>query len=150
MATIVVLGAGLGGMSAAYEIRAAIGRDHRVIVVGEGPRFSFTPSNPWVAVGWRTPADIEIEVAGPLGKQGIEYDGTGAERVEPAENRLRLRDGRSLAYDHLGSAPARASPSMKCPVSARKSGKAIPSVRRRMPLKPGRPISPSSATPARS
>ncbi|GIX37218.1 MAG: pyridine nucleotide-disulfide oxidoreductase [Silanimonas sp.] len=101
MATIVILGVGLGGMSAAYEIRAAIGREHRVIVVGEGSRFSFTPSNPWVAVGWRTPADIELEVAGPLGKQGIEYDGTGAERVEPAENRLRLRDGRSLAYDHL-------------------------------------------------
>ena len=32
MANIVVLGAGIGGMSAAYEIRAEIGKEHRVTV----------------------------------------------------------------------------------------------------------------------
>jgi sulfide:quinone oxidoreductase len=101
MARIVVLGAGLGGMSAAYEIRAAVGREHEVIVVGEGGKFSFTPSNPWVAVGWRKAADIQIDVAGHLAKKQIGFDGAGAERVEPASNRLVLKDGRELAYDHL-------------------------------------------------
>lgn len=50
MASIVVLGAGLGGMSAAYELRDRLGQEHAVTVVGDGELFSFTPSNPWVAV----------------------------------------------------------------------------------------------------
>ena len=54
MAHIVVLGAGVGGMSVAYELRGVLGPGPSITVVGEGDRFSFTPSNPWVAVGWRS------------------------------------------------------------------------------------------------
>ena len=43
MAHIVVLGAGLGGMSAAYELRDALGKAHRITVIGDGERFAFTP-----------------------------------------------------------------------------------------------------------
>jgi sulfide:quinone oxidoreductase len=46
----VVLGAGIGGMNAACELRAGLDLTHTVMVVGEDERFSFTPSNPWVAV----------------------------------------------------------------------------------------------------
>ena len=56
MASIVILGAGLGGMSAAYEFREALGETHPVTVIGDGERFAFTPSNPWIAAGWRKPA----------------------------------------------------------------------------------------------
>ncbi|GAB2504222.1 FAD/NAD(P)-binding oxidoreductase [Pseudoxanthomonas sangjuensis] len=101
MASILVLGAGIGGMSAAYELRELLGKDHAITVVGDGPLFSFTPSNPWVAVGWRKPADVQLDVASHLQRKDIGFDPTGAERVLPAENRLLLRDGRSLAYDYL-------------------------------------------------
>lgn len=101
MATIVILGAGLGGMSAAYEIRKLLGREHVVKVVGEGPHFNFTPSNPWVAVGWRQPDDIRIEVAQPLARRDIEFIDAGARKVLPTENRLELGDGRTLDYDYL-------------------------------------------------
>ncbi|OHE81643.1 MAG: pyridine nucleotide-disulfide oxidoreductase [Lysobacterales bacterium GWF1_69_6] len=101
MANIVVLGAGIGGMSAAYEIRAEIGKEHKVTVVGEGELFSFVPSNPWVAVGWRKPKDVQIGVRPYLAKKGIEFENAGAAEVLPAENRIRLRDGRDLAYDYL-------------------------------------------------
>ena len=53
MAHIVILGAGIGGMPAAYEVRAALGKEHRVTVVSAVDYFQFVPSNPWVAVGWR-------------------------------------------------------------------------------------------------
>ncbi len=36
MASIVVLGAGIGGMSAAYELRALLGKEHSIQVIGEG------------------------------------------------------------------------------------------------------------------
>ena len=101
MARIVVLGAGIGGMSAAYELRGTLGQGPEITVIGEGDRFSFTPSNPWVAVGWRKPSDVEMPVAHYLAKKNIAFEGVGAERVEPDHNRVRLRDGRTLDYDYL-------------------------------------------------
>ena len=98
---IVILGAGIGGMSVAYELRALLSREHTILVVGEGGKFSFTPSNPWVAVGWRTPAAIQVDVEPRLRRKGIAFEPAGAARVVPAENRVELRDGRSLSYDYL-------------------------------------------------
>ncbi len=101
MARIVVLGAGIGGMSVAYELRALLGRTHEIAVIGDGKRFSFTPSNPWVAVGWRKPDDILVDVAPHLRRKRIDFDPVGAERIHPEENRVGLRDGRSVGYDYL-------------------------------------------------
>ena len=53
MAHIVVLGAGLGGTIMAYEMRDALRAGDTVTVVNKGGTYSFVPSNPWVAVGWR-------------------------------------------------------------------------------------------------
>jgi sulfide:quinone oxidoreductase len=102
MKRIVVLGAGIGGMSTAYELRATIGPDRAAVsVVGEGDRFSFTPSNPWVAVGWRKPAEIQLDAPERLGRKRIGFESAGAERVDPESNRIVLRDGRVLDYDYL-------------------------------------------------
>ena len=91
MANIIVLGAGIGGMSAAYELRALLGKEHAITVVGDGVQFSFTPSNPWVAVGWRTPAAIQVEAPVYLAKKGIAFEsrrrgapGAGREPGAPA------------------------------------------------------------------
>jgi sulfide:quinone oxidoreductase len=99
--TIVVLGAGLGGTIAAYEIKAAVGREAEVVVVNKGDTYHFVPSNPWVAVGWRERKAIEIELPPVMAKRGIGYNNLGARRVLPAESRLELNDGTSLAYDYL-------------------------------------------------
>lgn len=101
MAHIVVLGAGIGGMSAAYELRGTLGKDPAITVIGEGDLFSFTPSNPWVAVGWRKPSDVQIQVPAPLARHDIAFEAAGADKVEPQHDRVLLRDGRHVAYDYL-------------------------------------------------
>jgi sulfide:quinone oxidoreductase len=101
MAHIVVLGAGLGGMPMAYEMRELARREDTVTVVSNSPRFHFVPSNPWVAVNWRKRSDIEIDLATSLKRKGIEFVPVGAKRVHPAENRIELDDGNSIAYDYL-------------------------------------------------
>lgn len=101
MARVVVLGAGLGGVLAAYELRDRLGRGHEVAVVARGTAFAFVQSNPWVAVGWRDRAAVEVDLAGVFARRGIALHPQGAARVHPAESRLALADGSSLAYDHL-------------------------------------------------
>lgn len=101
MANIVILGAGMGGMLAAYEIREALGREHRITLVGEGPIFNFTPSNPWLAVGWRKPDEIRVDVTGPVESRDMRFVPTPARKVVPEANRVELVDGESLDYDYL-------------------------------------------------
>lgn len=101
MKHIVILGAGLGGMPMAYEMKALVRVDERVTVVGSGPTFHFVPSNPWVAVSWRSRDDIEIPVAEYLSKKGIAFNGSGAKRVHPERNQVELGDGSTLDYDYL-------------------------------------------------
>lgn len=101
MAHIVVLGAGLGGLPMAYEMKALARSEDRITVVGLGDTYHFVPSNPWVGVRWRNRTDIEFPIAPYLAKKGIAYDGRGARRVHPTENRIELNDGSSLAYDFL-------------------------------------------------
>ncbi|MGQ3017819.1 NAD(P)/FAD-dependent oxidoreductase [Phenylobacterium sp.] len=98
---IAILGAGLGGSVAAFEIKEAVGSKAEVVVVSQGDTFHFVPSNPWVAVGWRDREAIEVHLPPIMAKKKIGYTGVGARRVHPQENRLELADGESLFYDYL-------------------------------------------------
>ena len=46
MAKIVVLGAGLGGVIAAFEIRKALRPEDDVTIINENAFYQFVPSNP--------------------------------------------------------------------------------------------------------
>lgn len=98
---IVVLGAGLGGSIAAFEIKDAVRDRARITVVNKGPSYSFVPSNPWVAVGWRDRDAIEVDLRPVMKKRGIDFLTCGASRVRPADNAVDLADGEALAYDYL-------------------------------------------------
>jgi sulfide:quinone oxidoreductase len=101
MARIVVVGAGLGGMSAAYELRETLGKGHEVTLVGKGGMFGFNPSNPWLAVGWRTPGEITLPVAEHVGKHGIAFNGDGVERIDAEGDALITGTGERIGYDYL-------------------------------------------------
>ena len=101
MAHVIVLGAGLGGVMAAYEIKEKLGAHDRVTLVSKGDVYHFVPSNPWVAVGWRKRKAIEVKLPAIMKKRGIDFTGMPAKRLHPAENRLEFEGGRSLIYDYL-------------------------------------------------
>lgn len=101
MAHIVILGAGIAGMSAAFELRAELDRAHRITVIGDGIWFSFTPSNPWVAVGWRKSDRIRVAAPSVFARRNIDFIDHPAAEVSPAENRIRLADGDIVDYDYL-------------------------------------------------
>lgn len=101
MAHVVILGAGIGGISAAYEMKRLRRGDDRVTILSNLDYFQFTPSNPWVAAGWRKPDSVKISLGPVLAQQGIEFVGKGAKRVHPAANEIELGDGQRLTYDYL-------------------------------------------------
>jgi sulfide:quinone oxidoreductase len=101
MSRIVVVGAGLGGMSAAYELRETLGPAHEVTLVGKGDAFGFTPSNPWLAIGWRDMGDITMPVAPHVARRGIAFHSDGVECIRADENAVVTGDGVRLPYDYL-------------------------------------------------
>lgn len=101
MAHIVILGAGIGGMPMAYEMRALARAEDKVTVISNNPKFHFVPSNPWVAVDWRKRDDIEMDIAPALAKKKIDFIGVGAKRLHPEKNEIELDDGRTVSYDYL-------------------------------------------------
>ena len=101
MGSIVVIGAGLAGMSAAYELREILGKAQDITVIGDGDRFSFTPSNPWVAVGWRKPDEITLKAGEHLAKKGIVFRDDGVARIEADAHRIHTGSGEVIPYDYL-------------------------------------------------
>ena len=83
MARVAIIGASIGGLPAAYEARALLDKKHKVTVISNVDFFHFVPSNPWVAVGWRTRKDISFALGPVLEKKGIEFVNAAAERIEP-------------------------------------------------------------------
>src|SRR4030065_1826650 len=101
VAHIVILGAGIGGMTMAYEMREQARSEDKVTVISNNSYFQFTPSNPWVGVNWRTRDDITIEDAPYRNKKNIDFIGVGAARVHPQKNQIELPDGKIVDYDFL-------------------------------------------------
>lgn len=98
---IVVLGAGLGGTIASYEIKAAVKGLADVMTVSDTDTYSFIPSNPWVAVRWREPEAIQVHLPPVFAKKKIGFTAVGAKRLHASEKRLELNDGTSITYDYL-------------------------------------------------
>ena len=101
MAHIIVLGAGTGGMPAAYELRAHLGQEHQITVVNAVDYFQFVPSNPWVAVGWRERDAITFPIRPHLEKKGIAFVAQPVKRIDAEGNALELANGERLTYDYL-------------------------------------------------
>ncbi len=101
MAHVLVIGAGLGGIPAAFDLRKHLPKQHRVTLIGARPHFEFTPSNPWVAVGWRSTESTRVAMQEPLEKKGIQWIVGTVAQIDAAESRLTLAEGQQIAYDYL-------------------------------------------------
>ena len=101
MAHIVILGAGIGGMPTAYELREKLGSSHRITVVNAIDYFQFVPSNPWLAVGWRERDTITFQIRPYLEKKKIDFVAQRVLKIDATGNALELQDGSRLEYDYL-------------------------------------------------
>ena len=101
MAHVVVLGAGLGGAIMAYEMKAQLRTEDTLTVITKDPKYHFVPSNPWIAVKWRTRDAVEVDLAPVFAKKGINFKPVAAKKLQAEANRIELEDGSSVDYDYL-------------------------------------------------
>lgn len=101
MARIVILGAGLGGVGCAYEMKEKARKEDEVIVVSDIDHYDFIPSNPWVLVGWRKREQITVKLEAPMRKKGIEFIVDAAVKLDPENKTIHCASGREVKYDYL-------------------------------------------------
>ena len=101
MAHIVIIGAGVGGLPCAYEMKETLSKDHKISIINERDHFQFTPSNPWVAVGTRTPENISVPLTPVLAKKGINFIQDRVTKIDAENNTLTLKGGDAVDYDYL-------------------------------------------------
>ncbi len=100
MAHIVVIGAGLGGLPAAYELRHVLPRQHQVTLISNQPKFTFVPSLPWVGLGLRSLDRIQLELAKIVPQHGIEFIHDSVTAIDPRSRQIALKE-RILKYDYV-------------------------------------------------
>ncbi|MBY7833303.1 NAD(P)/FAD-dependent oxidoreductase [Vibrio fluvialis] len=101
MKRTIVIGAGLGGMSACYELRQKLPADHEVMLINEGSEFHFIPSNPWVALGERTKEQVILELSPYVDKFGIPFNTSGVTAIDAKAHSLSTGSGQQYCYDYL-------------------------------------------------
>lgn len=83
MATIVVLGAGIAGHTAAAFIRKKLSKKHQVIVVTPNSYYQWIPSNIWVGVGRMTVDQVRFRLAPLYKRWGVDYRQAKATSIHP-------------------------------------------------------------------
>ena len=99
MASIVILGGGVGGLVAANTLRRKLNRTHRVILIDRQAQHVFTPSFLWMMLGWREPSEISRDLS-RLGRKGIEVVQEEIREIDPARRRVST-ERQEIAADYL-------------------------------------------------
>jgi sulfide:quinone oxidoreductase len=97
--TILILGGGVGGYTAAHELRARLSREHRIILIDRETEPPFAPSFLWLMTGGRAPDAIHKDLR-VLAQQGVEFVHAEAQTLDIAARRV-ITNGGIFDYDYL-------------------------------------------------
>lgn len=97
--TIVILGAGVGGLVAAGRLRRKLAREHRVVLIDREADQVFAPSFLWLMIGLRTREKLSRPLA-RLPKRGVEFIRGEIEFIDPRNRTVRV-NGQALTGDYL-------------------------------------------------
>jgi sulfide:quinone oxidoreductase len=100
MAHIVIVGAGLGGLPTAYELRHILPKEHHVTVISETPYLTFIPSLPWVAMGLTSLESIQVSLQKRLQLKGINWILGRIDHLNPQDQKISFGE-QSITYDYL-------------------------------------------------
>ena len=97
--TVLILGAGIGGIALATRLRRLVPRVHRIALVDQEAAHVFAPSLLWLMTGDRTANQISRPLSA-LAERGIEVIRGTVERIDPGAKAAWI-DGRAFSAEHL-------------------------------------------------
>lgn len=97
--TVLILGAGIGGIVASETLRKLLPREDRIVVIDRTSGHVFPPSLLWRMVGERQDAGISRPLS-RIARHGVELVQGNITRIDPANLTVEV-DGRSLQGDAL-------------------------------------------------
>lgn len=107
MGDIVIIGAGFAGLEAArvFSKKRKLLGDRRVIVVDRKRTSDFFPLLPDVAAGRIDRSCVELDLGTHLENLGIGFENAEVASIDTRAREVRLKEGRSLAYEYLVLCP---------------------------------------------
>lgn len=99
MASVLILGGGIGGVATANSLRKRLSRRHEIVVVDREPTFALAASFLWVMTGARKPEQVSRPLE-RLRRKGIQVVRGEVERIDP-QRREAVVSGKTLRGDHL-------------------------------------------------
>lgn len=97
---IVIIGGSFGGINAAYALRRRLGDQADITVISKEAEFTFLPSLPWVILGWRDPAQLQIPLPQSLTRRGIHFVHGEVTELDPGKCEVRVATT-TFPYDIL-------------------------------------------------
>lgn len=97
--TVVVLGAGIGGLCVAEVLGHYLADSDRIVLVDQSDRQSLGLSLLWVLRGWRKIEQAQTRVD-KVSRQGLDFVRGAVEAISPQERKVTVA-GKELAYDAL-------------------------------------------------
>ncbi len=73
MERIIIVGGSFGGLTAAFRLKDRLGKRADITLISDDGRFTFMPSLPWVAMGWKKPENIVFDIRRPLQRRDINF-----------------------------------------------------------------------------
>lgn len=97
--TILILGAGVGGLVTANVLRNELGTNHRILLIDRDNHHKFTPSYLWLMTGLRKPEKIKRDLF-ELRKKNIAFVKGEISKID-CKNKTVDVDGKQLEGDYL-------------------------------------------------
>jgi sulfide:quinone oxidoreductase len=97
---IVIVGGSFGGINAAYALRRRLGHRAEITLISRDAEFTFLPSLPWVILGWRDPARLQVPLDNTLTRRGLRFVHGAVRELYPDKGEVRT-ESQTFPYDIL-------------------------------------------------
>lgn len=100
MADVVIIGAGLGGLPTAYELRHLLPSHHTVTLISDQPKFTFIPGLVRVALDLDPVDHFQLDL-NPLAEQhGVVLVNSKVIALDPHAKQITVENGQTIDYDY--------------------------------------------------